>query len=991
MENQLIEEISERVIEKRIKDGNFYLLGQVPVNNSEIEKLYEYAKTVSEKNYNYLNEFSSNLMLSLALVQIAIYEYQDGNYWDRFCDKLNIPELNSSQKILFGKIFFNTIEKYSLFKLNEDYSPGKRNQYVENIKAHAFITNNYMKDYYEFLNDFYENNLFRDLSGDLEDSLQDLSDYIKTIRNSEKDTIPDEYKTTTKSYKLLKSSRAVIAQCDGDILYQLFYPSLKLIDENFFDGVIPSNTDNRFVKVFIEWINEKEAKNPEGVKSVNERKKYSKKPFIAMTQNLRNEISFKLVIPRRNYRMSECDGSVKAEIIIDGFSKKIALNVHTNLGMYISEEYTQRIDNPINRFEIIINTEHFIIDNSNYALFDSNNNNINKLSKDDDNFLFTNPSTSVRFSKSNYLKDSYSYTEYDFYQFYADENTVCYIDNSPLSIIGKYTEEPIFEEMYYGEIVDNKNHKVAVGRIHPSISFTIDENEILGTVLNINNNRFLINNEKFQITNHPNNESKKILSIDINQLLEPIDGEYTIILDIPGKNNRLIANYLILRKFYYRFDKFRYIYEPIAKLKVKIDDLDIKCISDNVKLTYYNKIAKNNYYEITLCSEVRELLFKIKFENEYFAKVPIKMVLHGKSTEKMIYGIESNFWYKNISNIVFIKFPGAKKVGIYYSKEKESVIFGKEIEDEIFQINITPLLNRIKDSREKYQYLNIWYEDNQVRWTYLYKILRKVIIKPYFELEFKNDIIGIQVDNIYGKEYSKVFFDVKDSKNGKIIIANRELVEGFNPLPELQRNTLYCIIPYSIETDEFGFEGEKVTLPTRTTHNLMSYKMKKDLSEDSSGSEERHLVIRDYKMDYSNKTLWINRIILNEKELLIDRLIKYSIDDLKEVDDVLEGRLNEIHYIQKYNNPNSVLRTETIHFGRVRVYNYKFEKNKMSFNLETYSNKDDYWDWFYYYGEKKQLLHCDNPLLYKIKYNDAVLLDESTVYEAEMKGNKNDF
>ena len=145
-------------------------------------------------------------MLSLALVQIAIYEYQEGNFWDRYCEKLNIEEMASSQKVIIGKIFLNTLREYNLFELNEDYSSGKRNQYVENIKANAFVTNNYMQDYYEFLNDFYDNSLLRDLSDNLEEKFQDLSDYIKTIKNSDRETIEDEYKATTKSYKLLSSS-----------------------------------------------------------------------------------------------------------------------------------------------------------------------------------------------------------------------------------------------------------------------------------------------------------------------------------------------------------------------------------------------------------------------------------------------------------------------------------------------------------------------------------------------------------------------------------------------------------------------------------------------------------------------------------------------------------------------------------------------------------------------------------------------------------------
>lgn len=983
----ILSEINDKEIEKRIKENNLYLLGQVSVDGDEIEKLYKYAKSMAENRSIYLKEFSSDLMLSLALVQLAIYEYQEGNYWDRFCEKLNISELTPAQKVIIGKIFLNTIEEYKLFELNDDYSSGKRNQYVENIKAHAFITNNYMKDYYEFLNDFYENNLFRDLSGNIEDNLQDLSDYIKTIRNSDKDTITDEYKSTTKSYKLLKSSRAVIAQCDGDILYQLFYPSLKLIDENFFDGIIPTNTEDRFVRVFIKWINEKEDKNSEERQISKDRKKYSRKPYITLGNSFRNDFIFKLVIPQRNYRLSECDGSINAAVISDCFTKRINLDAHTHLGSYISQEYSLQIDNPISKFEIIINDERFIIDNKDYVLFDSNYNSINRLSKNDDNFLFTKSSSVVRFSNPNCLKDNHSYNEYNYYHFFADENTICYIDNSPLSIIGKYTEEPIFEDIYYGEIIDSENNKIIAGRTHPSISFTIDNNELIGAVICINNNRYSIKNDDIQITDYPNNELKKIISVDISKLTELNDGEYTIKLDIPGKSNKIIAKYLILQKFYYRFDKLRYIDEPIANLKVKINDLDIECVNENTNLVYYNEIAKNNYYVVNLNSEIKELDFKIKFYNTYTIKIPIKMTLHGFSTENMIYGKENNIWYTKISNILFIKLPGAKKVGAYYSKETENVIWGKEIDNEIFQINITPILNRIKENtKERYQYISIRYLDNQLRWMGLFTILRQVVINPYFELEFDINIISINVKNIFGKENAKVYFDVKDSKTGEVVISEKELIEGLNPLPELQREKLYTFIPYMIEVDEFGFTGEKTTLPVRANQGFLSYKNVKSHESEILNDTKYKITLKSNLDNFDNITIHINKIISNKQELQLDRLVKYTIDCIKKNDKELIGRINEVHYIQKYNDPNSLSRVNTVHIGKVRIYNYEIENSIMKFNMETYSNREDYWDCMYYYANKKQLLHVDNTILDKLKYDDAILLDENTFYEAEMKG-----
>lgn len=981
MNSTLSTHISEEEILDRIVNNKLYLLGQVSVTQDEIDDLYQYTKNLALNTSLYLKEFSSDLKLSLALVQIAIYEYQEGNYWDRFCDRLDIQNFSPVNKTFLGKIFLNTIEEYKLFELDDEYSSGKRNQYVENIKAHAFITNNYMKDYFEFLNDYYENNLFRDLSGNIEENLQDLSDYIKTIRNSDKDTLDDEYRSTKKSYKLLKSSRAVIAQCAGDILYQLFYPSLMMIHQNVSDYIIPKNTEDRFVKGFIDWIDERKNENKEERKNPNGRKPPSKKPYITMSSGKIGDFTFQLVIPKRTYRPSECDGNVNVEIIIDEFSRNKSLNVYTHLGSYISDEYRLKIDNPIAKIEIYINDEHFVIDNRNYILFDSDCNNINKLCKDKDNFLFTPKEVSVRFSDENCLKDSYHYDDYNYYQFFVKEDTICYVNNSPLSIIGEYTEEPIFEDLYYGVIRDKDNNRIIAGRIHPSISFTLNNNELQGTVISINGNKIHLISSDIQIFEYPNDDNKKIISIDVNKLIKLIDNEYIITLDIPGKNNKVIAKYLILQNFYYRFDKSRYVDEKFARLKVKVNSLDARCECKNVKLVYYNNVAQNLYYDVDLYSGIRKIDFKITFNNnDYFAEIPIKMVLHGNSIENMKYGKENNVWYNNISNILYVKLPGAKRVGAYYAKEMDEVIWGKEIGNELFQINIIPLLNMVRaNTKDKYQYISIRYEDNQLRWMSLFTILRQIIINPYFKLEYYQNVIGISVDNIIGKENAKVYFDIKDSETGEIIVNNRELLEGINQLPEMQREKYYTIIPYMVEVDEFGFQGKSSSLPVRSKQGFISYQNTKLIEKKSIES-----LIKNNNL--KNITIIIDKITCCKKDIEINRLVKYTIDHLEKNKDILSGRLNEVHYIQKFNDPNSLTRYNNIHLGNIRMYDYKINQDNIEFKMDSYSKKDDSWEQIYYYSKKQILIQADNDILYRLKYNEAIMLDEDTLYKAKLKG-----
>ena len=344
--------MTNKEILSKIKENECYLIGQIPLSDEEIAFIMNYTKNFINLDDKYMVD-GADLILSIGLVQVAINEYQDGRYWENLKNKFDIDISVQKQGIL-GRIFINTIKEFKLFELKQNENGFM--QYVENIKAHAFVTNNYMEGFYDFLYDYYENNLFRDISNGVEETLQDLSDYIKTTTKRNNDTIYSNYNgKTKKSYKLLKSTREVIAQCSGDILYQLFYPSLKIIDNNFYDGILPTDTTNRFTKIFIEWNEKKNAKNENRNKIINKRKIYSHKPYLMLNTNKYVRSPFTLIIPKRRYRATECNGKVSTIVTINGIARPAKeLEVSTNMGTYISEEYRYQVNYPFDEIKIEI-------------------------------------------------------------------------------------------------------------------------------------------------------------------------------------------------------------------------------------------------------------------------------------------------------------------------------------------------------------------------------------------------------------------------------------------------------------------------------------------------------------------------------------------------------------------------------------------------------------------------------------------------------------
>ena len=85
-----------------------------------------------------------DLVLSLFLVQVAIRQYKEGKFWKVFNEQLEL-EISAAKQNYLGQIFIRTIQKYNLYELSKEEA--NIQMYVENIKAHAFVANYYMKGF----------------------------------------------------------------------------------------------------------------------------------------------------------------------------------------------------------------------------------------------------------------------------------------------------------------------------------------------------------------------------------------------------------------------------------------------------------------------------------------------------------------------------------------------------------------------------------------------------------------------------------------------------------------------------------------------------------------------------------------------------------------------------------------------------------------------------------------------------------------------------
>lgn len=483
--------INASEIESTIKDNGLILLGQIQVPDDMYQELIENANwKINHLSVQILPR--PDIILALTMVQVAIRHFRNGKYWKIFNEQIGM-DISVAKQNHIGQIFLKTIREYHLFELNRE--DGDMSMYVENIKAHAFITDSYMYGFLDFAYAYYENNLFRQLQEDISEDLEDLSNFMEETLKNNNDTIISEKNgiKATKTYKLLKSTRAIFAQCTLENLQKMFYPILEMIDRYFYEGEIPEIITNRYEKAFVAWLKKRENEKSEVRRNGRiERTIVSHKPYIHVDDE--NEKMF-LIIPAQKFRSEDCDGKAFVEIIINGYRETKELELYTSFGIFISDPITIQIPDIFSRINISIEStieKNYKIAESSYRIFDKKWNNIDKFAKGH-NYLLTKKTSVVAWDNENDVIDLYDGCRFwDYYSAMIGEESICYVDKHPLSILGEFSIEPIFDSVIEKYTITKGNKRILTSPFHPTISFVVPEMKIGGTSLIVNDRSYML-------------------------------------------------------------------------------------------------------------------------------------------------------------------------------------------------------------------------------------------------------------------------------------------------------------------------------------------------------------------------------------------------------------------------------------------------------------------------------------------------------------------
>ena len=780
-------------IQQYISRPDVKLLSQIPVSENEYKELLEYARSYVLRMYMQ-TIVPADIVLSVALVQIAIRTYYDGNYWEYFLEELEM-DVSSSKRNYIGQVFAATLRKYRLFEI--PHEQGAKYAYVENIKAHAFVPNNYLHGYFDFLFAFYDKNILRQLPDNIDEEFLEMSEFFASTLRASGDSfsLTNLNNKPAKSYKLLKATRTLFAECSPDVVSKEIYRHLQIIDDFYYDNILPDRED-RFGEAFCLWqIRSTEINDSNKGTAKRRSGAFYHKPYFCID---RANGTADLVIPEQKIRNEDFTGEVYAIVTQGGQRHSFRLSLYRAFGVIVSEQLRVPVGNIFDDIEVIIksNTEKkFEIPSRPYRIFDSDSVEMLKL-RAGQNYLVTQKGTEVRGHKAVYKNTQMpTWDEYSFSD--VDEKTVIYIDNAPISIMGTFADGPDFAYVSKEYKLFSDGREIQTAFRHPAISFRLAKETYAGSFLWCNHEKYRIDDVAASVIELPYDTNSYGVTILLDELLDEDAQKYRIFIDEPAKQRYEICKYVFIPDLRCMTDKLRYIFATEAMITLA-GDYNIEPINAHLLQ------GTSNEYLVDLLSGHEQGEFTLELgDDEYTLIVPLRIFKHGFERIWQ-YDRPDYLWAADLKNDLYVSMPGAVEASVYIkTKYYEISAPGTSQGNGVFRFDISELAEWLRKNANPIHYISLKYKDNKERKLSLYKVLNRLYVNKA-EVVFDQDDVFVDVQ-YEGK--SELVLRFVEEGSGKTV-AEKTVFNGRNEFAELSPTGLYTMHMLETLPDPFGFSTE---------------------------------------------------------------------------------------------------------------------------------------------------------------------------------------
>ena len=863
-------------------------LGDIKINNYEFDILIEYFKI----KYNYMRTSNTHVIVDpvfcIALIQIGI-RYYDGAFWPHVKKVLDNTYFNNNHHEWIKNSFLETLIHYDKIQADEK----KR---VETILMHGFVTDIFAEKFFDFLYAFYTMDIDRDISRLNRDLMNELICIIEKNDNSGRTYFLVEH-TVDAVKKNKRSAKNRIRHY------------LKLIDKAFWGEALPTSSNNRLMKKFLDW-------KDTAVEFTKERLQYGgigkrcKKSYSSPYLKYKGtNDTFVLVLPPQIIRFEELK-DVLWIIESECFIKKIEVN-----------PYAQGVTGyKADSFEISIDKE-FIFNWFNISLMNGDESirtfkiarDIIRFFDEDGDFIRNDslfPSRAYSFTKSGLKPESEAMTE-EFddgiilrtaYEF-VNGDIIRIPDGRPLAVGGKLTEGILPRGVVPG--VSAGEYNKSVYKDIPSVFVKTLPSRVSGTAIRVNNEIFPLSLKKrlhegvseFELFD---GSGEKGYLIDLKVFGCKNDGEYNIIVDVP--NDRTIRNwkFVLISNLEFKFEDAPYIFNARGTLSI------VNNSEFNVKKDSQVEILDKKYYNFDIIPGEEKIYLNYKGIDIGFEIPAISYKFYNENWQT---GPHIDIWHSDFEPRLSVSY-NADKIRFFMDDtgddEEHSKTFIKNKSKGIFECD----LNIFKSWFDRDQIIrNIFIDLPGTTGPILFAriITRSIFSSGVLRADFnKNKLLGDFKIIGYSDYYVDIVYDGK-------LVAEKVKLEGKHLEMDAELRTgIYKITVYESEEDESGF-GDSIYYEIGTVDTELLN------PEDLNGMSIKLMQI--HKKDDNSSFLPLKKY-------------EYTVVDLKSIEDnTYSGKM--------------VVSVKTEVFATFSVIIEFYDRGDLQKSYITFEDEDEYTEFLY--------------------------------------------
>lgn len=615
-------------------------IGDIKISEEEYALLKAYMVDTCSLLFRSSTRSSNDPVLATALVQFGIHEY-NGSFWPHFKKLFPFNSINQVQCNLIGKIFVYTLKKNNKKCLG--YS-----EMVNSILMHAFITEYYAKDLFDFLFMYYE----RDLDRNLDNHTKEMRNYL--IQSMQRED------NGARSYKIKKHTADAVTANEHGCKIRI-RRILKMMDDYMFYDKLPENSTNRVTNLFVKWAKQSKdfayARRKYAGAGRKGRKRFSS-PYLHFDTDTKE---FLLRFPVQNIPLddNELDSTITWKISCNDKVEYFEVETEESVtGLKTTKsEIMIKPEEIFSRFtlELVKNgtdvVRRFPIKAEEVRFFDSDWDSVSVYEDyipSGDRFAFSKGKIECI---CNSEEDCELCAGLNLYTLYLEDGDVIIYPSGTAKPVGREFEDGLLPHGHVsGAYVIDNDKNCDIYSSAPIICFTAESRQLPGTIIWINNKKYPLAEDNYISFSYTANGNKKgcILKTETFDISE---GVFAVALDIPGCRKDYYYEFAIINGFDFSFSGAPYIFKDSgeivfdSKLKVESSDGEVEML--------------NNAGKFEIFPDYDELYFTVgDSTNKVDVSVSIPALKWKYDDGEWEVTKPEPIWYQELPNTIQFKYPG---------------------------------------------------------------------------------------------------------------------------------------------------------------------------------------------------------------------------------------------------------------------------------------------------------------------------------------------